>query len=213
MSRQAANESFARHAQARLGVTVDGWAGARTRAAFDAALPPEAPPSVPAKPADDMPRFPAITRTQIAGTFGPAGGPRSTAGRCVLPFPFPLAWDQSQRVSRFSCHDLLAEPMTAVFAAAARHYGEAAFRRLRLDQFGGCFNHRPVRGGSSLSIHSWGAAVDIDPLNNGLHTRAPAAWMSRPEYETWWRIVESSGAISFGKRHGRDWMHWSYVQE
>ena len=48
MSRQAANESFARHAQARLGVTVDGWAGARTKAAFDEALPPpEAQPQTP----------------------------------------------------------------------------------------------------------------------------------------------------------------------
>ena len=46
MSRDAANLDFVRHAQRRLGVTVDGWAGPRTRAAFDAALPaPEAPPT------------------------------------------------------------------------------------------------------------------------------------------------------------------------
>ena len=46
--KNASNEAFARHVQARLGVTVDGWAGARTRAAFDAALPPpEAPPQAP----------------------------------------------------------------------------------------------------------------------------------------------------------------------
>lgn len=44
MSKTAANEAFARHAQARLGVTVDGWAGAQTRAAFDAAVPPKSPP-------------------------------------------------------------------------------------------------------------------------------------------------------------------------
>jgi hypothetical protein len=41
MTRNAANTAFARHVQARLGVTVDGWAGTKTRAAFDAALPPE----------------------------------------------------------------------------------------------------------------------------------------------------------------------------
>ncbi|MFN3647852.1 MAG: M15 family metallopeptidase [Gemmobacter sp.] len=45
MSREQDNEAFARHVQARLGVAVDGWAGARTRAAFDAALPPAAPPA------------------------------------------------------------------------------------------------------------------------------------------------------------------------
>lgn len=49
MTRHAANEAFARHAQARLGVTVDGWAGPRTMAAFDAALPPQQAPSAPGR--------------------------------------------------------------------------------------------------------------------------------------------------------------------
>lgn len=39
MTRHADNEIFARHVQTRLGLSVDGWAGARTRAAFDAAVP------------------------------------------------------------------------------------------------------------------------------------------------------------------------------
>lgn len=47
MTRIAANEAFVRHAQARLGVTVDGWAGPRTRAAFDAALPARKPAPAP----------------------------------------------------------------------------------------------------------------------------------------------------------------------
>jgi hypothetical protein len=160
-----------------------------------------------------MPRFPAVTRSLVAATFGPAGGPRCTAGRCRLPFPFPLAWDESQRVTSFACHERLAPVMTAVFAEAARHYGEAQFRLLRLDQFGGCFNHRPVRGGATLSIHSWGAAVDTDPVNNGLHTPTAQAWLARPEYAPWWAIVEASGGRALGKRINRDWMHWSYVQE
>lgn len=39
MTKATDNEAFARHVQARLGLPVDGWAGAKTRAAFDAAVP------------------------------------------------------------------------------------------------------------------------------------------------------------------------------
>ena len=195
---------------------VDGLWGPRTRAALTAAereyrTPSPAP--VPAQPSPALPRFPAVTRQAVTATFGPAGGPAATRGRCQLPFPFPLAWDTGSRISSFACHEKLAGVMTAVFAEAARHYGESEFRRLRLDQFGGCFNHRPVRGGTTLSIHSWGAAVDTDPINNGLHTPTSRAWLARPEYEPWWRIVEVTGARPLGRRINRDWMHWSYVQE
>lgn len=43
MQRAEANEAFVRHVQARLGLTPDGWAGDRTRAAFDARHPASAP--------------------------------------------------------------------------------------------------------------------------------------------------------------------------
>jgi hypothetical protein len=33
----------------------------------------------------------------------------------------------------------------------------------------GCFNIRKVRGGKSMSLHSWGIAIDINAFENGLH--------------------------------------------
>lgn len=39
--------------------------------------------------------------------------------------------------------------------------------------FGGCTEFRLMRGGSTLSIHSYGAAIDLDPANNGLGDRTP----------------------------------------
>lgn len=47
MTRALDNEAFVRHAQARLGVVVDGWAGPQTRAAFDRAVGGAAPASEP----------------------------------------------------------------------------------------------------------------------------------------------------------------------
>jgi hypothetical protein len=198
------DDQFVREVQRRLGVTADGVAGPRTMAALDRVLPVSRPDTT-AKPF-----WP--TQAGVPAVFGPAGGPDCTAGRVSLPFAFPLAWDDSQRINSFSCHTKVAAPLTRIFKAAASHYGETTFRLLRLDQFGGCFNHRPMRGGSTLSMHSWGIAVDLDPVNNGLNTRAPAATFSRPDYAPFWRIVEAEGAISLGKEIGRDWMHFQFAR-
>jgi hypothetical protein len=39
--------------------------------------------------------------------------------------------------------------------------------------FGGVVMYRLMRGGNSLSIHSYGAAIDLDPARNGLSDRTP----------------------------------------
>lgn len=147
----------------------------------------------------------------VAAFYGPAGGPACTAGRCVLPFAFPLAWDDSQRVSQFACHTKVAAALTGIFADAAKHYGEVEFRRLRLDRFGGCYNYRPMRGGTALSMHSWGIAVDLDPINNQLKWGKDRAAFARPEYEPFWRIVEAAGARSLGRVKNFDWMHFEFT--
>lgn len=188
-------------------LTVDGLFGANTEHAAREWIAADGAPKPDDGPASEWP-----TQANVISVFGPAGGAEATAGRCRLPFAFPLAWDASQRITSFACHRLVAEPLTRIFAEAAAFYGEAGFRKLRLDEFGGCFNYRPMRGGASLSMHSWGIAVDLDPLNNGLHTRAPAATFSRPEYVPFWKIVEAEGAVSLGRTIGRDWMHFQFAR-
>jgi hypothetical protein len=144
--------------------------------------------------------------------YGAAGSSRATAGKAILPFPFVIAWNTSQSVSRFSCHELVAAPMTAIFTESARHYGEDEFRRLRLDRFGGCYNNRKMRGGSSKSTHACGIAVDLDPENNQLKWGRDRASFARPEYEPFWKIVESHGAISLGREKNFDWMHFQFAR-
>lgn len=63
-------------------------------------------------------------------------------------------------------------------------------RELRLDVYGGCFNNRPIRGGSRPSLHAWGIAIDMDPERNTLYMSAPEAVFSGPEYDAFWSIVE-----------------------
>lgn len=154
------------------------------------------------------PTFNSPTYPRLETVFGPAGGPRATIGRCFLPLRFVIAWDKTQRIQSFACHELAAPIFTSIFAMAVDHYGETEFRRLRLDQFGGCYSHRAMRGGTNLSTHSWGIAVDLDPTRNQLRWGKDRAAFARPEYDPFWDIVEAHGAVSLGRARGFDYMHW-----
>lgn len=90
----------------------------------------------------------------MATFYGPAGAPEATAGIVALPFPFVLARNTALSIASFCCHTRLCTPMTAIFPETARHYGQTELIRLRLHLFGGCFNHRPMRGGTVLSTHA-----------------------------------------------------------
>jgi len=190
--------------QQAIGLTADGDFGPGTLAASMALLP-----GAVATPAPVSKPYPP--QSGVAAFYGPAGGRDCTAGSVALPFPFVIAWDDSQRITRFSCHVRVAASLTKIFTEAAAHYGEAEYRRLRLDRFGGCYNYRAMRGGSSLSMHAWGIAVDLDPINNQLSWGKDRASFARPEFEPFWRIVEANGATSLGRVKNYDWMHFQFA--
>lgn len=194
--------------QSDLGLRVDGKRGPVTTGAILQAADSGrlAVTSMPAEVAPSRPSaWPA--RADVEAFFGPAGGPACTAGSVDLPFALVIAWDPTQRITRLSCHKLVAAPLTRIYAASAAHYGEARFRALRLDQWGGCYNFRQTRGGTRLSTHAWGIAVDTDPARNGLRDGRDKATLDGPEYDAWWRIWEAEGAISLGRARNFDWMH------
>jgi hypothetical protein len=80
--------------------------------------------------------------------------------------------------------------------------------KLNLDLFGGCVNVRRMRGGSAWSIHSWGAAIDVDPDNNQLKWGKDKAEFAKKEYNAFWDIVEDEGWVSLGRVKNYDWMHY-----
>lgn len=148
----------------------------------------------------------------VEKVFGPAGGPRCTAGRVVLPFAFSLAWQPEKTILSFSCHQDVADPLEKIFLEAAAAYGEREFRRLRLDMFGGCYNYRRMRGGQALSMHSWGIAVDLDPDRNQLRWGADRAAFAHKDYRVFWECVEAYGAVSLGRARNFDWMHIQFAR-
>lgn len=193
---------------------ADGIAGPRTARVLhewreDQAQDEPAPtPTAPARPVAKPARWPTQSEVRSGKSiFGKPGSADCTAGVILFPLQIEVAWAPGQMISHAACHRLAADTFTSIFAEAVRHYGERDFRALGLDQWGGCYNYRPTRGGSSLSMHAWGIAIDIDPLRNGLKVRRPIARLSQLDAEPFWRIVEAHGATSLGRARGYDWMH------
>ena len=140
------------------------------------------------------------------------GYPGKHQVRCELPFPMIVAWDPKMTIHSYSCHEKVKEPMEAIWRKTLEAYGENKINDLRLNRFGGCFGVRNKRGGNTLSMHSWGIAVDIDPELNGLKLDSKLARLARPEYDKFWQIVEGQGAVSLGRERNFDWMHFQFAR-
>jgi hypothetical protein len=85
------------------------------------------------------------------------------------PYPMRLAWDVNSVVTKIRCHKKVADDLHAILAQIYASYGTLeTVKTARMDLFGGCYNFRAVRGHSHLSVHAWGAAIDLDPERNSL---------------------------------------------
>lgn len=135
------------------------------------------------------------------------GEPGANLVKLSLPYPLRLAWDLSATVLSTQCHQKVAASMQNVLAQVLQYYGFEALQQLRLDLYGGGFNLRAKRGGSSLSTHSWGIAFDFDPEHNQLKWDSSKAGLARPEYDYWWQCWENEGWVSLGRSRNYDWMH------
>lgn len=87
-----------------------------------------------------------------------------------LPAPLPLSWDPSVSVTRIRCHWRIAARLELALATVALVPEAWA----SIDDFGGCYQWRAIRGAKSLSRHGWGIAIDIDVRDNSLGSRGSA---------------------------------------
>ena len=153
-------------------------------------------------------KWPKQDYNSMVNFYGPVG---ENMTKLELPYVMKLAWDKNATVKKITCHQKCAKAFYNIFEKTLKEYGEAEIRKLRLDLFGGCVNVRRVRGGSSWSIHSWGAACDVDPDNNQLKWGKDRATLAKPVYEPFWKIVEAEGAVSLGRSRGYDYMHFQFA--
>lgn len=139
--------------------------------------------------------------------YGQPGGPQCTAGKVDLPFKMRIAWNRRKKISRFSCHEKVADSAERVYRKIASVYSPQQISSLGFDLFGGCYNYRKKRGGSTLSTHAYGVAIDHDPERNQLKWNSSRAKLASPECIEFWRIWESEGWLGLGPARNFDWMH------
>jgi len=154
-------------------------------------------------------RWPIQTQQELFNFYGDVGQHQVLL---ETPYPMRLAWKPSQKIKRFSCHEKVADAMDAALNDIKHVYGMQRIKDLRLDLWGGCLNVRKVRGGNYYSTHSWGISMDFDPANNKLRWGADRATFARPEYDDWWNIWESQGAMSLGRAKNYDYMHLQFAR-
>ena len=150
-------------------------------------------------------KWPKQDYNSMVNFYGPVG---ENITKLEVPYKLKLAWAPTTTLTKISCHEKVAKSLYTIFENTLKTYGEKEIPKLKLDLFGGCVNVRRKRGGSSWSIHSWGAAVDLDPDNNQLKMGKDKASFAKPIYNDFWKIVESEGWTSLGRARNFDWMHF-----
>lgn len=153
-----------------------------------------------------MNKWPKQNYDSMVQFYGPVGENQT---QIILPYQMYLAWDSSSKVKKITCNEKCSQSLYSIFEKTFKTYGLKDIQKLKLDSFGGCLNVRKMRGSTtSWSIHSWGAAIDLDPDNNMLKWTKDKATFARKEYDEFWKIVESEGWVSLGRVKNYDWMHF-----
>ena len=140
----------------------------------------------------------------VRRVYGPVGQNQVLLN---LPYKMQLAWDLNQTITRFSIHKSVAESAHRVLTNVLEYYKDEGIAEHGFDLFGGCLNVRPMRGGKRPSMHSWGVAIDFDPLRNRLRWGKDKAQLASKECEKFWEFWEEEGWVSLGRERNYDWMH------
>jgi hypothetical protein len=123
----------------------------------------------------------------------------------VIP-PWKLYYIGKPVTKGVSIHKKAAESLDRVFKRIwdASGRSQAQIDAWGMSDFSGSFNYRPKRGGRSLSMHSYGAAVDFDADRNGFGDRTPHFAAAKPVLDAF----AAEGWIWGGTWSKPDGMHW-----
>lgn len=132
--------------------------------------------------------------------------------------PFRMTY-AGQVVSRIRVHRYCAGSLLRVMNSlnTAAKENQKTLDHWGVSIFGGCVMYRLMRGLNQLSIHSYGAAIDLDPARNGLGDKTPR-FAEFPEVlkafddEGWrWGGDWNGNGSSLDERRA-DGMHWQATQ-
>lgn len=130
----------------------------------------------------------------------------------TLPFYFRIDWDTRQKTNKLRVHKKCAARFLAAWTEVHAHYGIGKMRELGIDRNAGTFIWRKMRGGSRLSMHSFGCAQDVYAAPNGLRARCPKALFCHPDYKPFLDIMEKHGLLPAIRLWGADAMHFQVAR-
>jgi len=126
--------------------------------------------------------------------------------------PYPLFYSDADKtpLHHLRIHKKCRDTFDAAFLDVLKTLGLAYITAHRLDISGGAFCFRTERGGSRLSVHSWGCAIDMDPGHNPFpHRWEPGHGMIDGRFAA---ILQKHGFCWRGAGHDIDPMHFQLCQ-
>lgn len=172
-----------------------------------------------------------VGRKEVEALFGVPSNADGTVNEAwesanIRKVPPPDGWQLYYQadtglvaVSGIRMHRLLEDSFTAALddiwdfagSRAGANASDAQVRAwlhgLRLDQHGGGFNFRKITGGTGLSLHSYGIAIDWDPENN---PRRKPLQKTLPDW--WYDIWNAHGWIDGRHFSTPDPMHVQFAK-
>lgn len=160
--------------------------------------------------------LPKDTALEMAAFYGVPIAPSSTHEGNLAWFNFPenadarlfsrtgarLTDHDGDRRPDHRCHKLCAASLQAALQEIFDVLGERDFIDQGWNVFGGCWSYRRKTGGRSWSTHAWGAAVDLNPGENGW--KVPTTSFAATGID----IMEAHGWLSGGRAWRHDYMHF-----
>lgn len=139
--------------QRRIGVVPDGFWGPKSQARCREHLRSLMPAPNP---------WPFSTQAGLRDFYGEPG---DESNLVMIEFPYPMFYG-NKRVTRTRCHKKVAASLGRILLQLGQIYGDNREVMETAEDYGGIYNFRPKRGGTSYSVHSWGAAIDLDADDN-----------------------------------------------
>lgn len=188
--------------QEELGIQPDGLWGPKTNEAYLKWRALQRRPKT-ASPS----KIPNDNQRELRAFYG---NPGDGLVRLACPYPMVLAWEPNTKIKSFMCHEKVHDSLLVCLQKISRRYKtQQAIEQARMHLFGGCFNERNRRGGRTLSVHSWGAAIDLDPWRNerGKPYKKDAGMIPMAVVD----IFEEAGWTWGGRFSVPDAMHFQYA--
>lgn len=125
--------------------------------------------------------------------------------RVKTPWKLVTAWDFSP-VSTIPIHKNCADSLERVFDQIweSSNKNQRIINDWGMNLYAGGYNYRMMRGGSRLSMHSWGCAVDFDSARNSFGD-------TTPNFENIPAVLDAFASEEWtwgGRWRKPDGMHW-----